>query len=88
MNKQEKITYLKAYLDKPEESYAESFKWEIGMILGDFDESNPNLRFLENLSDEAAINAFVDRLTSRIVMKYDPEWESLGDFFWDYVANG
>ncbi|MBW3467507.1 hypothetical protein [Arthrospiribacter ruber] len=88
MNKQEKITCLKAYLDKPEESYADSFKWEIGIILGDFDESNANLRFLENLSDEAAIYAFVDRLTSRIVMKYDPEWESLGDFVWDYVGNG
>ncbi len=77
MNKQEKITCLKEYLDKPEESYADSFKWEIGIILGDFQESNPNLRFLENLSDEAAIYAFVDQMTSRIVMKFNPEWEIL-----------
>jgi hypothetical protein len=71
MNHQEKITCLEVYLDKQVETYADSFKGEIGIILGDFDESNTNLGFLDNLSDEAAIYGFVDHLISRIVMKFD-----------------
>ena len=48
--------------------------------MGDFEEDNPLLSFLDGLTDEKAIHQYIDRLTSRIVMKYDSESESLGDF--------
>jgi hypothetical protein len=87
MQKKEKIKCLGDYLEK-EENYADSFKGEIACIMGDFEEDNPLLSFLDRLTNEKAIHQYIDRLTSRIVMKYDPEWESLGDFVWDYVENG
>lgn len=86
MQKKEKIKCLGDYLEK-EENYADSFKGEIACIMGDFEEDNPLLSFLDGLTDEKAIHQYIDRLTSRIVMKYDSELESLGDFVWDYVEN-
>lgn len=83
----EKIHLLQRYLFI-EETFADSYKGEICCIIGDFDKGNPILAFLEKLVDEESINQFINRFTSRIVMKYDPELESLGDFFWDYVENG
>ncbi|MCL6261590.1 hypothetical protein M3O96_20995 [Aquiflexum sp. TKW24L] len=83
----EKIHLLQKYL-LIEETYADSYKGEILCIIGDFEKANPILAFLEKLPDEESINQFIDRFTSRIVMKYDPELESLGDFFRDYVEIG
>lgn len=84
---EDKIDLLYKYL-LIEETYADSFKGELWCIIGDFEMGNPILKFLEMLPNEEAIFQFIDRFTSRIVMKYDPESESLGDFFWDYVENG
>lgn len=83
----EKISVLENYLSQSD-NYADSFKGEIYCIMVDFEEGNPMLVFLENLEDEKAIHQYIDRLTSRIVMKYDPEWESVGDFVRDYMGNG
>lgn len=83
----EKIHLLQRYLFI-EETFADSYKGEICCIIGDFERENPMLAFLDRLPNEEAIFQFIDRFTSRIVMKYDPESESLGDFFWDYVENG
>ncbi|MGY6521451.1 MAG: hypothetical protein ACXIUD_06975 [Mongoliitalea sp.] len=57
-------------------------------ILGDFILANPTLVFLDGLADAQDIYAWVDRLTSRIVMKFNEQEESLGDFVWDYLENG
>jgi hypothetical protein len=43
------------------------------------------LEFFEKLPNAEAILYYIDRLTSRTVMKFDPKLESLGDFFWDYI---
>ncbi|PRY89838.1 hypothetical protein [Mongoliibacter ruber] len=83
----EKISVLENYLSQSE-NYADSFKGEIYCIMGDFEEGNPMLAFFENLEDEKAIHQHIDSLTSRIVMKYDPEWESLRGYVRDYVENG
>lgn len=85
MNLSEKIRCLEAYLEQQEETYADSFKGEIALILGDFDVSNPSLAFLDGMADAQEIYAWVNRLTSRIVMRFDEEEESLGDFVWDYL---
>ena len=62
------------------ETYADSFKGEIYCMIGDFEAGNPMLACCEKLTDAATIYQFIDRLTSRIVIKFDPESESLGDF--------
>lgn len=87
METEEKINILVEYLGEVE-TYADSFKGEIWCIIGDFERENPMLKFLDRLPNDEAIFQFIDRFTSRIVMKFDPESESLGDFFWDYVENG
>jgi len=84
---EDKIDLLNKYL-LIEETYADSFKGEIWCIIGNFEKGNLMLKFLERLSDQEDIYQFINRLTSRIVLKYDPALESLGDFFWDYVENG
>ncbi|WP_194775028.1 hypothetical protein [Pararhodonellum marinum] len=88
MTRQEKIDRLKSHLEKNSGTYADSFKGEIWCMIGEFVVGNPMLSFLEKLPDPEAIHNYIDRLTSRIVMKFDPESERLGDFFWDYVENG
>ena len=50
----EKIKIFEEYLGK-EETYAESFKGEIYCMIGEFEEGNPMLGFLEKLSDAEAI---------------------------------
>jgi hypothetical protein len=45
------------------------------------------LAFIEKLTDATGIYQFIVQLTSRIVIKFDPEFESLGDFFWDYLTD-
>lgn len=82
-----KIKILEEYLGGGE-TYADSFKGEIYCMIGEFKEGNLMLGFLEKVPDSEAIHNYIDRLTSRIVMKFDQESESLGDFVLDYVENG
>jgi hypothetical protein len=53
-----------------------------------FDESNSLLSFLHTLENFEAIEAWVDRLTSQIVMKFDEEFEDIHDFIYDYIELG
>ena len=51
----EKISFLESYLDEIQDNYADSFKTDILMCLGEFDLQNSNLLFLNNLSSEEKI---------------------------------
>jgi hypothetical protein len=84
----EKIAHLEACLSEGGLSYADSFKSDIAMFLGEFDRSNAKLHFLERLNTEEQISEWVNRLTSRIVLKYDEESEQLSEFIYDVVENG
>lgn len=88
ITKDEKISHLETCLSEGGLSYADSFRADIAIFLGDFDTSNTKLHFLERLTSEEQISEWVNRLTSRIVMKFDEESEQLGEFIYDYVANG
>jgi len=81
----EKISYLEACLREGGMSYADSFKADIAIALGEFTEDNPTLAFLERLTSEQDITDWVNRLTSRIVMKFDEESEQLGEFVHEYI---
>jgi hypothetical protein len=85
----QKIKNLESYLNLPEQSYADSFKQDIIIYFEeDFTENNEELEFLNNLNTKEEIVNFVDKLTSRFVMKFDSEIETENDFIYDYLING
>ena len=54
----------------------------------DFIEENKSLGFLKNLKTKEEIINFVNKLTSRFVMKFDSDFEKENDFIYDYIING
>lgn len=54
----------------------------------DFSEENSQLQFLDNLNSKQEIENWVDKLTSRFVMKFDSEFETENDFIYNYLENG
>lgn len=89
MSLSEKIEYFYQLLNKPNESYADNFKTDIIIFFDDdFSENNEQLLFLKNLKTKLEIQNWIDKLTSRFVMKFDPEFEAEDDFIYDYLENG
>ena len=84
----EKISYLENCLNETQDNYADSFKTDISTYLGDFDFQNSNLNFLNNLSSKEEIENWINKLTSRIVLKYNEESDQLNDFIFDYIELG
>lgn len=84
----EKISYLESCLNEIQDNYADSFKTDISIYFGNFDLQNSNLIFLNNLSSKEEIENWVNKLTSRIVLKYNEESEELNDFIFDYIELG
>ena len=85
----EKIECLEQLLNQTEENYADTFKADITMFFDDnFSEENLQLLFLDNLNSEQEIENWVDKLTSRFVMKFDSEFETENDFIYNYLENG
>jgi hypothetical protein len=89
MTRLDKIEYLEQLLNQTEENYADTFKADVTMFFDDnFSEENSQLQFLDNLNSKQEIKNWVDKLTSRFVMKFDSELESEDDFIYDYLENG
>lgn len=85
----EKIEYLEKLLNQSEENYADTFKADIIMFFDDnFSEENSQLLFLDNLNSKQEIENWVEKLTSRFVMKFDSGFETEIDFIYDYLENG
>jgi hypothetical protein len=68
---QEKILFLEDLLNASEENYADSFKFEICCFIDEFDAKNKRLLFLQHLHTNSEIENWINKLTSRIVMKMD-----------------
>ncbi|WP_452220228.1 hypothetical protein [Lacinutrix salivirga] len=85
MTLQEKIINLKKQLETVEDNFKDSFKTDIYILIDKFNISNPNLIFLNDLESEEEITCWINKLTSRIVMKFDEENESINDFIYDYI---
>ena len=54
--------------------------------MGDFENQNTKLNFLENLSSKQEVSVWVNNLTSKIVLKFDEENEQLSEFIF-YTLN-
>jgi hypothetical protein len=89
MTLSEKIDYLEQLLNQEEQNYADSFKSDIIIFFEDnFSQENSELLFLENLNAKRDIENWIDKLTSRFLMKFDSEFETENDFIYDYLENG
>lgn len=84
----DKMSYLENYLTKSQCNYADIYRTDILIYLGGFEQHNDNLKLLNRLKTTEEIEYFIDKLTSRIIMKYDQENEELGDFIFDFITNG
>lgn len=81
----DKIAYLENYLNSIQDNYADSFKTDILFFFDEFNDRNQQLGFLNKLESFVEIENWVDRLTSRIVLKFDEDTEQLNDFMTDYL---
>lgn len=85
----EKIEYIEQLLSQTEENYADTFKADITLFFDDdFSEEKSQLQFLDNLSSKQEIENWIEKLTSRFVMKFDSGFETETDFIYDYLENG
>lgn len=82
----EKIKILEAYLAQPPENYRDSYKTDIYLFFNeDFTTDNPLLQFLDSINEQSEIEEWTDHITSQVVMKFDVEFEQIGDFIGEYV---
>ena len=84
----DKIQHLENYLSQPNKNYTDSFKEDIVMFIDDFTDQNKLLSFLNNIDSFEEIENWVDKLCSRIVLKFDSEGEEINDFIYDYIQFG
>ncbi|WP_367772701.1 hypothetical protein AB3G33_03720 [Flavobacterium sp. WC2421] len=54
----------------------------------EFNIANPMLSFLNKITTREEIVIWLDKLTSRIVLKYDDDYEQINDFIYDYIELG
>lgn len=84
----EKISHLEKFLNQAEENYADSFKADIIDYFDSFEIDNKVLSFLLAMDTFEEIENWITKLTSRIVLKFDEESESINDFIGDYIKMG
>jgi hypothetical protein len=61
------------------------------ILLFFFDEFNvksERLNFLNNFVSFTEIDNWVEKISSRIVLKFDEESEQINDFIYDFIENG
>ncbi len=86
LGKIDKIKILDKILDEDDGCYADSFKTGLLFRLGNLESDNDNLNFLDNLNTKNDIENWVNKITSRIVMREDEDMvENIID---DYLENG
>ena len=85
-SKKDKIKLLDKILDKNDGCYADSFKTDLLFRLGELENKNPLLNFLENFKTKSEIENWVNKITSRIVMREDDD--TVENIFDDYLENG
>lgn len=82
----DKISHLESYLLAEPSNYRDSFKMDIYYFFNaEFDQKNPFLEFLKEMSTFSEIEDWVDRVTSNIVLKFDEEQEQINDFIFEFV---
>jgi len=86
MTHSEKIQVLENYLTREPENYRDSFKTDLYLFFNeDFSDCNPLLAFLDSFNEHSEIENWVDLVISQIVLKFDDEFEQIGDFIGEFI---
>ena len=85
---QEKIIYLKNSLNTAGENYKDIFKSDVFIYFEEFNVANEKLMFLNNLFSFEEIDNWIEKLTTRILLKFDNNSEQISDFIYDYIELG
>jgi hypothetical protein len=85
---EEKIIYLENSLSKTEGNYYDNFKEDIIAFFDEFNVKNERLNFFNNFVSFTEIDNWVEKISSRIVLKFDEESEQINDFIYDFIENG
>lgn len=85
---EEKIIYLEKCLNKNEGNYYDNFKKDIIIFFDEFNIKNERLNFLNNFVSLTEIDIWVEKISSRIVLKFDEESDQINDFIYDFIENG
>ncbi|MGL4983035.1 MAG: hypothetical protein ACRC4W_09350 [Treponemataceae bacterium] len=70
LNFEQKVLYLEKKLSEYSETYADSFKEDVHVFIGDFVRENPFLCFLDEIATFSEIDDWINKLLSRIVLKF------------------
>lgn len=84
LSKKDKIKTLDKILDENDGCYADSFKTDLLFRIGDLEIEN--LNFLDHLKTKNEIEEWVNKITSRIVMREDDD--TVENIIDDYLENG
>jgi DNA mismatch repair ATPase MutS len=85
---EEKIIYLENSLNKTEGNYYDNFKEDIIIYFDEFNTKNERLNFLNFFVSFTEIDNWVEKISSRFVLKFDEESEQINDFIYDFIENG
>ena len=88
VNIQDKIIYFENSLNKTEGNYYDSFKEDILIYIDNFCIKNERLKFLNNFVSFIEIDNWLEKLLSRMVLKFDQDNEQINDFIYDFIVNG
>lgn len=86
MTRSEKAEILENYLSQEPENYRDTYKTDIYLFFNeDFTKENPLLTFLDSFENKNEIENWVDFVASQIVLKFDDEFEQIGDFIGEFI---
>ncbi|MDR9418350.1 hypothetical protein [Gracilimonas sp.] len=86
MTHEQKIRVLESCLNEEPKNYRDSFKPDLFLFFNeDFSVDNLRMDFLHHFESTSEIEQWVNFVCSQIVLKFDEEVESLGDFVGEYL---
>ena len=85
---EEKINYLEKTLNKDELDFNNNFKSDIYIYFDEFNLENQRLQFLKNIISLEEIDFWIEKLISKLALKFDSETEQINDFIYDFIELG
>ena len=85
---EEKISFLENYLIEKELNNSDNIKDDILIFFDEFKSENERLKFLNKIFSFEEIEIWIEKLISRIALKFDSESEQINDFIYDFLELG
>ena len=85
---EEKISFLENYLIEKDVNNSDSISDDILIFFDEFNSENERLNFLKKIFSFKEIEIWIEKLISRISLKFDSESEQINDFIYDFLELG